>query len=79
MARTVVPLTALKIDKAKPKEKNYSLFDGNGLYLLVKASGSKLWRFKYRINNTPKLMSFGRYPENSLPEARKQHLAAREQ
>jgi len=79
MARAVVPLTVLKIDKAKPKEKDYSLFDGNGLYLLVKASGSKLWRFKYRINNTPKLMSLGRYPDIPLPEARKQHQAAREQ
>ncbi|MDY0213688.1 MAG: integrase arm-type DNA-binding domain-containing protein [Desulfuromonadaceae bacterium] len=79
MAKAIVPLTVLKIAKAKPKEKDYSLFDGNGLYLLIKASGSKLWRFKYRINNTPKLISLGKYPDISLPEARKQHLAAREQ
>ena len=36
MARTVVPLTDPKCDAAKPREKDYKLFDGKGLYLLVK-------------------------------------------
>ena len=34
--------------RAKPKEKAYKLFDGDGLYLLVNPTGSKLWRLKYR-------------------------------
>ena len=38
--------TALKA--AKPREKPYKLFDGEGLYLLVKPTGARLWRFKYR-------------------------------
>ncbi len=33
---------------AKPKEKAYKLFDGEGLYLLVQSNGSKLWQMKYR-------------------------------
>ena len=42
-------LNARQIDTAKPKEKAYKLADGGGLYLLVKPSGGKYWRFKYRV------------------------------
>ena len=48
MARTVTPLTDPKCEAAKPRDKDYKLFDGQGLFLLVKASGVKTWRFKYR-------------------------------
>lgn len=48
MARTVTPLTDTKCDAAKPRDKDYKLFDGQGLFLLVKASGVKTWRLKYR-------------------------------
>ena len=34
---------------AKPKEKPYKLFDGDGLHLLVNPTGAKLWRLKYRF------------------------------
>ncbi len=47
MARTAIPLTDSKCNAAKPREKDYQLFDGQGLYLLVKKTGAKLWRFKY--------------------------------
>jgi integrase len=47
MSRTIVPLTATKVSKAKPKEKSYTLPDGNGLHLLVKPNGSKIWEFVY--------------------------------
>ncbi|WP_370737841.1 integrase arm-type DNA-binding domain-containing protein [Gilliamella mensalis] len=32
---------------AKSLEKDYTLSDGNGLYLLVKSIGTKIWRFNY--------------------------------
>lgn len=51
--------------------------DGGGLYLLVSARGSKLWRFKYRYEGKEKLISFGRYPEVSLREVRNLHFDAR--
>ena len=35
--------------RAKPKEKPYKLFDGDGLHLLVNPTGSKLWRLEYRF------------------------------
>ena len=47
MAKTPVPLNETKIKSLKPKDKNYSTSDGNGLQLLVKTNGSKLWEFRY--------------------------------
>ncbi len=40
---TVMPLTNLKVDKAKPKEKQYKLADERGMYLLVHPKGGKWW------------------------------------
>lgn len=71
MARAVVPLTDPKCEAAKPREKDYSLFDGQGLFLLVKATGSKVWRFKFtRPNGKAGLATFGRYPALTLKAAR---------
>lgn len=74
MARKTIPLTDTQIKANKPKNKDYSLFDGVGMYLLVKSNGSKIWRFKYTRPYTQKgaLISFGSYPEISLQQARKQ-------
>nr|WP_171175765.1 Arm DNA-binding domain-containing protein [Ruegeria sp. HKCCA4633] len=41
-------LSDARIRALKPKEKPYKQADFDGLYLLVKPNGSKLWRFKYR-------------------------------
>ena len=56
--------------RAKPKDKAYKLFDGDGLYLLVNPSGSKLWRLKYRYGGKEKLLSFGPYPLIPIVDAR---------
>ena len=37
-------LTDKAIKNAKPKEKQYKLADGGGMYLLVNKKGSKYWR-----------------------------------
>jgi len=70
MARTVKPLSDSTIKKAKPKEKEYKLFDGGGLHIVIKPTGSKLWRIKYRLNGKEKSKSLGKYPFVSLHEAR---------
>ena len=44
---------------------------------MVTATGSKLWRFKYRFLNREKLLSFGAYPEVSLAMARARRDKAR--
>ncbi|HEX8542669.1 MAG TPA: integrase arm-type DNA-binding domain-containing protein [Pseudomonas sp.] len=79
MARTVTPLTDTKCDAAKAKEKDSTLFDGQGLFLLVKKSGVKVWRFKYkRPDGRPGLATFGNYPALSLKAARSKRSAALE-
>jgi integrase len=72
-----MPLSDAKVRNAKPREKQYKLFDGDGLFLLVTPNGKKGWRFKYRFAGKEKLISFGTYPEVSLGDAREKRLAAR--
>jgi integrase len=70
-------LTDTEIKKAKTTEKAYSLGDGGGLYLWVKPTGGKLWRWSYRFDSKEKLMSLGKYPDVSLAQARERHTEAR--
>jgi integrase len=74
MARKVIPLTEIQIKNAKAADKEYKMFDGHGLYLLVKTDGSKHWRYKYRFAGVDKLTSLGKYPQVSLLQARQKHL-----
>lgn len=65
------------IKKAKPREKVYSLGDGNGLSLIVEPNGSKGWRFRYQFNGKSKMISLGIYPVITLNEAREKRDSAR--
>jgi integrase len=51
--------------------------DGGGLYLWVKPTGGKLWRWSYRFDGKEKLMSLGKYPDVPLALARERHAEAR--
>ena len=70
MPKRVLPLTDAQIKNAKPRERAYKLFDGEGLYLEVAPTGAKGWRLKYRYGGREKRISLGVYPEVSLREAR---------
>jgi integrase len=72
-----MPLGSLAVLNAKPRDRFYVLSDGNGLYLLVKPSGSKLWRLRYRFGGTPNMLSLGSFPEISLADARAKRDDAR--
>jgi integrase len=72
-----MPLSDVKIRNFKPKEKAYKVSDFEGLFVLVKVSGSKSWRFKYRIDGKEKLLVIGDYPAVSLAQARKARDAAK--
>ena len=63
-------LTDLKIKNLKPKGKAYKIADFDGLFVQVTAKGSKLFRFKYRVDGKEGLLSFGKYPDVSLSQAR---------
>lgn len=73
MAKPVTPLTDPKIQAAKynPDGKGNKLFDGGGLFLLLKPSGSKSWRMKYkRPSGKEDLLVIGDYPAVPLKMAR---------
>ena len=70
-------LSDVKARTAKAEEKPYKLADANGLFLLVNTNGSKLWRWKYRLDGKENLLALGRYPDVGLAEARKARDAAR--
>lgn len=70
MAKSTLPLTNIEIKNAKPKEKDYKLFDGGGLFLLVATTGGKRWRLKFRLNNKENIIALGTYPSISLKDAR---------
>jgi integrase len=72
-------LTDAKIRGLRPKDKQYKVPDGGGLYLHVTPAGGKLWRFKYRFGGKEKSLSLGVYPDLKLADARKKHRQAREQ
>jgi integrase len=65
-----MPLSDATIRNLKPREKPYKVSDFDGLFVLVKPTGSRLWQFKYRLDGKEKLLSIGPYPEISLAEAR---------
>lgn len=79
MARKTKPLTDTEIKAAKPKDADYQLYDGDGLTLLIKSSGSKLWQFRYYrpLTKQRTKQSFGAYPAVSLSHARKLRAESR--
>ena len=70
-------LTVTAVNNAKSKDKPYKLSDEKGLYLLVQATGGKLWRLDYRYESKRKTLALGSYPDVSLAEARNKRDAAR--
>ncbi|WP_435236548.1 integrase arm-type DNA-binding domain-containing protein [Psychromonas sp. PT13] len=52
MAKTVTPLNNTQVKQAKPKEKEYTLSDGDGLQLQVRTNGSQLWALKDSLFHT---------------------------
>ncbi|MFI3136354.1 MAG: integrase arm-type DNA-binding domain-containing protein [Methylococcaceae bacterium] len=77
MATDLLKDTTLR--SAKPSDKDQRLLDGAGLYLLLKSTGAKWWRFDYSFSGKRKTLSFGTYPKTSLAEARKKRTVALDQ
>ena len=71
-------LTDTRIRNAKRADKAYKLTDGAGLHLAVQPTGTKCWRYRYRIDGRENLFALGEYPEVSLQQARVQRDVARE-
>ena len=78
MPKISKPLTSTEVKNFKPKDKQYKKPDGRGLWLVIRPTGSKFWRYDFRYGGKNLSMSFGVYPEVGLKEAREKREAARE-
>lgn len=60
-------LTAMEVKRLTCPEgqKQIKKSDGNGLYLLVKTSGSKLWRLRFRYAGKYQELALGQYPHDT--------------
>lgn len=72
-----MPLTDAQIRRLKAPEKEKKLSDSQGLYLLLKPSGGRLWRMAYRYGGKQKALALGQYPHVGLMEARQKRDAAK--
>lgn len=77
MPKRITPLSEVTVRNAKPKDKDYKLMDGFGLFLLVTPSNGRLWRLDYRHNGKRKTLALGAYPAITLSDARKRRDEAR--
>ena len=64
-----MPLTDAKIRNTKPSEKPIKLTDGGGLYLEVRKTGAKLWRYRYRIAGKENVFAIGKHCQAPAGEA----------
>ena len=72
-----MPLTDSQIRNTKPGEKPIKLTDGGGLYLEVRPTGAKLWRYRYRIAGKENVFAVGEYAQAPNGEAKEQTQARR--
>ena len=85
MSRITKPLTDTEIKKSKYTSKEEfeilkkvnpniqrknKLSDGNGLFLIIRETGTKMWQFDFKFLDKRYSMSFGIYPDVSLKDAR---------
>lgn len=57
-------LTDTELKKLKQTEKTYKVADRDGMYVSVATSGTKSFRYDYRINGRRETLTIGRYDEN---------------
>lgn len=72
-------LSDVRLRALKPRNKAYKVPDADGLYLEVRTSGAKLWRFRFCHLGKESRISLGSYPEIGLASARRKRDEARQQ
>ena len=63
-------LTDVEIRALRPAERAYKRGDEKGLFLLVRPTGTLIWRLKYHRHGIERTLSLGHYPEVGLKHAR---------
>ncbi|MGD8341498.1 MAG: integrase arm-type DNA-binding domain-containing protein, partial [Gammaproteobacteria bacterium] len=61
----------------KPTEKPYKVRDSEGLYLEVRPTGARLWRYRYRLGGKENMYAIGAHPEVKVVDARRARDEAR--
>lgn len=69
-------LTCPLLANAKPQDKPYKIRDSDSTYLRVPVSGSKVWKFDYRLDGKDCSYTLGRFPDLSIADARQLRSAA---
>lgn len=64
-------LNHTQLQAIKPTGKTEKYTDRDGLFLEVQPTGTKTWRYQYRLHGKREKLTIGRYPAISLAEARK--------
>ena len=70
-------LTNTEVRNFQPRDRQYKIADGGGMYLDVRPNGAKYWRLKYRFGGKEKLLALGVYPDIGLKDARNRRDEAR--
>ena len=70
-------LTEISIKNSKPRDKQYKLTDGEGMYLRIYPNGSRYWQLQYWTEGKQRIISLGVWPEVSLKQAREKRYEAK--
>ena len=70
-------LTDHAVRQARSAAREYLLKDGAGLFLRVKSNGAKTWIFRYYWQSKQEKLTFGKYPDLGLKNARQLRDEAR--
>jgi len=73
-----MPLTALQVKNAVPRNTDYGLADGGGLFLWIRTAGGKSWRFRFRLDGKQSHISLGTINKVTLAQARQLASDARQ-
>jgi integrase len=65
-------LTDTQISKARARAKPRKLTDGRGLYIEITPSGSKLWRYRFRLSGKESVFAAGEYCQAPIGETESQ-------
>lgn len=67
-------LNDLQIKALKATGKRYEVTFSGGLYLDITPTGSKIWRYRYRLHGQREKVTIGKYPAIGLKDANAKHL-----
>ena len=70
-------LTDRQCRLAKPADKQFKMTDAEGLFLLVRPTGKKTWKQKYRFEGKEKTLTHGTFPDVGVAQARELMRAAK--